>query len=242
MVGPVSPPQLLGLGGALLLAFAVETALGFGATLLAVAVGALLCPLESWLPVVVVLNLPLSVWVLGRDAGALSWPLLRRALPLMALGLPAGMALVALAPPSVVPRLLGGVIVLLAGVQLLRATPRPLPAAWGAALLVAGGAVHGLCGCGGPLAVYVTSRELPDKRAFRATLALLWLVLNLALLGGLWLRGALPLEALAPCLPLAPAAALGIALGEWAHRRIPPAPFRRLVLGVLAGTGILLLS
>lgn len=234
--------MLLLLGLTLCLAFTVEAALGFGATLLALALGALLLPLEAWLPVVVALNLPLSGWVLGRDARALSWPLLGRALPLMALGFPAGFALLALAPVGAATRLLGAVIVGLAALSLARgAAPPRLGRARGAALLVAGGAVHGLCGCGGPLAVYVTSRELPDPRAFRVTLAALWLVLNLALLGGLALRGALDGGALAPCLPLAPPAALGIALGDWAHRRIPPAPFRRLVLGLLLGAGGLLL-
>lgn len=239
----MSGTVLLLLGLTLCLAFTVEAALGFGATLLAVALGALLLPLEAWLPVVVALNLPLSAWVLSRDARALSWALLGRALPLMALGFPAGFALLALAPAGAATRLLGAVIVGLAGLSLVRgAAPPPLGRARGAALLVAGGAVHGLCGCGGPLAVYVTSRELPDPRAFRVTLAALWLVLNLALLGGLALRGALGGEVLAPCLPLALPAALGIALGDWAHRRIPPAPFRRLVLGLLLGAGGLLLA
>lgn len=206
-------------------------------------VGALLCPLDTWLPVVVVLNLPLSAWVLARDGKEISWGLLRRALPLMALGLPAGFALLTLAPPALVPRLLGAVVVLLAALELLRgAEPRALPRVRAAALLIAGGAVHGMSGCGGPLAVYVTSRELEDKRAFRATLAALWVVLNVALLGGLALRGALPASTLAPCLPLAIPAALGIALGEWAHRRIPQAPFRRLVLALLTGVGALLLG
>lgn len=239
----MSWPLLLSLGASLCLAFTVEAALGFGATLIAVALGALLLPLEAWLPVVVVLNLPLSGWVLARDARALSWRLLARALPLMGLGLPLGFAVLALAPPALVPRVLGLVIVVLAGLELWRgAQARPLPRARGAALLVAGGAVHGLCGCGGPLAVYVTSRELEDKRAFRATLAGLWLVLNLALLGGLALRGGLSGGTLAPCLPLALPAALGIGLGDWAHGHIPAAPFRRLVLGLLLGAGALLLG
>ena len=52
----------------------------------------------------------------------------------------------------------------------------------GIAFLIAGGVVHGLFVCGGPLSVSYASVKLKETDAFRATLSAVWIVLNTILL------------------------------------------------------------
>ena len=113
------------------------------------------------------------------------------------------------------------------------------------ALLAAGGLAHGLFGTGGPMIVYVVRRRLPDKRAFRSTLAVLWLVLNAALLASFASQG---LYASRSTLEaggvLAIAFVPGLAIGERVHRKLAPARFERAVwlLLLVAGAALALRS
>lgn len=240
------PGAALLLALACALAFFVEAALGFGATLLALGLGALLCPLERLLPSVVCLDLFLSGWLLLRDRRAVAWGLLgRRLVPLMGLGLPLGLLSLRWLGGQRALAAFGAFVVVLAGLELARgrrAEARSLPRALEAALLVLGGVVHGLFATGGPLAVYVAGRSLADKSAFRGTLAALWLVLNLGLLVGYAASGALDRETGSLVALLAGPLVLGTALGEWAHGRLDPSRFRQAVFGLLLLAGLRLVT
>jgi len=231
------------LAAILFAAFLVEASLGFGATLIAVALGALLLPLEVLLPVLVCLNLPLSLFVLVRDRRHVDRRLLGKLLLWMGLGLPLGLAVFLLSAPSLLKVFLGVGIATGAAAELLRRsdTPQaPLGNAVKNSLLLLGGVVHGLYAIGGPLAVYVAGRQLGEKAAFRGTLSVLWLLLNVALLAGYVLSGAATLTTLELALPLLLPLVAGALLGDWLHRRATLAVFRRLVFALLLGAGVAL--
>lgn len=103
----------------------------------------------------------------------------------------------------------------------------------GGALLVLAGVVHGIFATGGPLAVYVASREIEDKSRFRATLAALWLLLNVALLASFAADGRVGRASMAISASLAPSLLLGLLAGELAHRRVAVPLFRALVFSFL---------
>lgn len=242
-------PDLLALALIVCAAFAVESALGFGSTVIVVSLGARVLPVRALLPVFVPLNLALSLWLAGRNRGDIDRGLLgRRVLPLMLLGMPAGMLLVRRLSEATTRRVLGGLVVTLAVAQLARlarargdeAAEPPGPV--GAALLAAAGVVHGMFGAGGPLAVYVVGRALPEKGRFRATLSALWLALNAVLVGGYLYEGAVDARSLQTTAALAPALAVGIAAGEWLHGRVPDRAFRLGVYAVLLAVGAALLA
>jgi uncharacterized membrane protein YfcA len=98
--------------------------------------------------------------------------------------------------------------------------------------------MHGLYASGGPLAVYFSSRELPDKGQFRATLSLLWLLLNLILMAGYVIRGMVTWQTTRMSLLLLLPLGLGILAGEWLHRRVDAWTFRLLVFALLLGGGV----
>lgn len=223
-------------------AFTVESALGFGATVITVSLGARVMPVRALLPVFVPLNVALSLWLAARNRRDIDRALLgRRVLPLMLLGMPLGMLLVRHLSEPTTRRLLGALVVALACAQLAklrRGEEEPVAAPGAAAgLLTAAGVVHGMFGAGGPLAVYVIGRALPDKGRFRATLSALWLALNAVLVVGYAVDGALTARSLEATALLVPALALGITAGEWLHGRVPERSFRVGVYAVLLVVG-----
>ncbi len=227
--------ELPWLAGLVALAFGVEAATGFGGTLVALALGARHFGVEPLLAILVPLNVALSTAILARDWRSVSRPfLLKRALPAMAVGLLAGTMLTTVLGSRGLLLAFGLSIVTFAAWQLATRARPPAelgPKAQWVALL-AGGVVHGLFATGGPLAVLVAQRDVPEKRAFRATLAALWLALNTLWLLRLGDAHALPTAALL-LVPLA----LGAVAGELVHRRLAAQTFRAVVSLVLLAGG-----
>jgi len=228
-------------------AFGIEAALGFGCNVLAVTVGVHLLPLPRLLPVLVILNLIVSTWIVARHRDAIDWQmLLRRILPLMLVGLPVGLVLFAVVTGRWLEGIFGLFVVVLALVELLRvlrssrlaaATPRPLSQPAALVSLFGAGLLHGLYAAGGPLAVYFSSREIADKRRFRSTLSLLWLLLNAVLLITYAARGLVTTTTITLAAPQLVPLVAGIVAGERLHARIDERTFRLLVFTLLALAG-----
>ncbi len=234
-----------------LAAFATEGAIGFGGTVIVACIGAQLVPLDVLLPAFVPVNLALSAWLIAGGARAIAWRMLaRQVAPPTAAGAVVGLVWFRVledAGPhasAALALVFGSFVVALAVLQLI-ARGGPLRRGQQLALLAAGGLAHGLFGTGGPMIVYVVRRQLPDARAFRATLAVLWLALNAALLASFAAQG---LYAARPTLEsgvvLAIAFVPGLAIGERMHRKLAPARFERAVwlLLLVAGAALVVRS
>lgn len=234
-------------------AFGIEATVGFGATVFMVTTAALFLPIDTVLPIFVPANMGLSTYLAIRYFSQIDRRLLFfRIMPLMAIGLPIGLALFNLENEKWLKRAFGTFVVLLAVVELIGAVregrsdetaeaprkPLPLPAEAG--LLGLGGFIHGVFGSGGPIVVYVVSRRVSEKGIFRATLAALWFVANLSLVINYALTSHISRSTLgASALLLVPLAG-GLVVGEWIHKRISVAAFRVGVFVVLLIGGTLL--
>jgi uncharacterized membrane protein YfcA len=228
-----------------LVAFGTEGAIGFGGTVIAASIGAQLVPIDALLPAFVPLNLALSAWLLTSGRDAIAWRILVFEIaPPVALGAIAGLALFHVPAKTALALGFGVFVAGLATLQLLRPASRPLPRAGKLAMLFVGGVAHGLFGTGGPMIVYVARRRIADKRSFRATLAVLWTTLNLALLANFLVldlytqrTGELGLVVALALLP-------GLAIGERVHRALDPARFERFVwvLLLVAGSALAIRS
>ncbi|MEQ9319702.1 MAG: sulfite exporter TauE/SafE family protein [Polyangiaceae bacterium] len=227
-------------------AYFVGTALGFGTSIMCVTFGAQLMPLEVLLPIIAPLNVTLSLYLAVRHRHATEWRyLLRRVVPLVALGIPLGMLLFNLREQGWLRLVFGLFVVVLATLQLrlaLRDDPKVDPVhPWlRPAFLFGGGVVHGLFTTGGPLIVYVMGRELEDKGAFRSSIASMFVPMTTALivdyaLLGLFNRHTAEMIGLAT-IPFL----IGIALGELAHHHIDNERFKRAVWALLAVGGVIL--
>lgn len=228
---------VLGLG------FMVQGITGFGCAVLTLPILAFVFPIKLLIPVVIGVNVLQSAWIAIRDrklvdkkhgtamvlCALVTLPLgflFYRDLPAEELKIALGMFVVAVA----VWNLAGGEL------------KKPLPALAYYPLLFLGGFTEGALAAGGPPIIIYTARMVPDKTAFRATISLLWAVLNTAMVGiytvsGTWTREMVPLIAIA-----AAGAIVGTLLGLHLHDRIPQKPFRLGVFSVLLLAGLVLVK
>ncbi len=226
---------------AVALGFGVQGAAGFGAGLVCVTLGAQVMPITEVVPLVVPLSLGQTSWLLWRDRAHVARPLLfRRVLPWMGAGMALGLGVYALVGADELLKRIYGLLLLALSLRELwrlhRGHTEPVavarPVAHGAMLVA--GLLHGLYGTGGPALVYALGHELPDRRAFRATLCAVWFGLNLVLLGVFLTGGRLAAPQLALLPGLFVAMGLGTLAGNQVHDRISPAQFRWGVFGLLA--------
>lgn len=239
------------LAAVVFLAFTVEASVGFGSTVVTVALASLWMPLDDVLPIFVPVTLPMSFYLVLRYRQYVAWRFLSlRVVPYMAVGLPLGVLSFAYFAGNGLKLGLGAFIVVLSAVELRRlgggvvAPQSVLPPAIERLALIGGGLAHGAFGSGGPLAVWVSGRMLVDKSAFRASLSLLWFVLNVALIVNYAFHGRITAASMYASALLVPSLVLGLVLGEWMHARIPLRLFRMgvflmlLVVGGLLVTGV----
>jgi uncharacterized protein len=242
MSGFVLDPGLLVILAVIALcAFATEGAIGFGGTVLAASIGAQVIDLDVLLPAFVPLNMLMSSWLLGRGLSSIAWRMLAvEVAPAVGIGAAIGLALFHVQGKDVLAFAFGVFVVGLATLQLARPAGNPLSRALRWLLLGLGGIAHGLFGTGGPMIVYVVRRRLPDKLAFRSTLAVLWLVLNVALLinyASADLYNRTSFETLGViALTIVP----GLYIGERVHRKLDAERFERVVWVVLLLAGLAL--
>lgn len=146
---------------------------------------------------------------------------------------------------SVLFRILGVLVILFAVMNfaafMLKKDFAEKSAALGYAFLIAGGVVHGLFVCGGPLIVSYAGVKLKENDAFRATLSAVWIVLNSILMvtdaiGGSFGRETLWLTA--ACLAVLVAA---IFLGNRIASRMSRKAFLILTYTLMVISGVSLL-
>lgn len=233
--------------GVIFLAFLVQTGLGFGSAVIAVALGAFLYPIEiivsSIVPIIQLNVLNISI----RHRRYINWHvLLRRILPLMLVGLPAGILISRAGHNHLLKVVFGVFVAVVACLELVAITrtyeSRQLTAGKRTLLLLAGGTIHGMFASGGPMAVYVASREISEKHAFRSTLAVLWVVLDGLLLVGFLVDGTYTADRWPTIAVLTIPLLVGSFLGEKLHGRINQVLFRKLVYVLLFVSGVLLIA
>ncbi len=221
----------------------VQGITGFGAVVLALPLLTFFFPLKVLVPALVAVNFLQAGWFAVTERRHIAR---REALSLVLLslaGLPLGWAVYQWLPAESLKLALGAVVTAVAVWNLLGLRlKRPLPGAVYHALNFAGGFTQGALVCGGPFLVIYAARMVPEKSAFRATLSVAWLVLNLVLLIVYTATGAWQRE-MAPIIGAAiPTVAFGTVLGILFHDRIPQRPFRLMVFAILLVSGLVLLK
>ncbi|MDX1474828.1 MAG: sulfite exporter TauE/SafE family protein [Reinekea sp.] len=235
------------LGVAVFAAWTIDAAIGFGSLVIALAIGALVLPLDVIMPVLVPLNIILSGYLTVRYRTQIQWPLLlKKLLPLMLLGALVGLLTRDFFNAQTLRLLFGSVVVWFAARSLWCAFNRTARArahrGWVTSLLTFfAGITHGLFASGGPLLVYALTGVQLSKQHFRATLSLVWFALNSSLTLWYVLNGSAFTHANKTLLFI-PLVGAAIVFGEWLHHRISEDVFRKGVLILLLVAGVLLLG
>ena len=186
-------PVLIGI---LIFAHGIETILGFGSTVIAIALGGLVAPIGTLVQAFVILGFGQASWILVREWRHINWPRLwREVFPACISGTLLGFGLHAYVSERALRIGVGTVVTLLALAQLYalirgkRSGKLSKPVGLG--FLVAGGIMHGLFATGGPLIIYYAQRSLGAPAAIRASLATLWIVLNTSVMINFYRQGLL---------------------------------------------------
>jgi uncharacterized membrane protein YfcA len=229
-----------------LLANMVGATTGFGGSMITVTLAVHLYPIEFLVPIVVLLNLVISIYIVIRHHSGIDGKLLlKQILPFAAIGLPIGIILFNVVKSGSLKLALGAFVICFSAFELVvlfrsgkEELRKPLSPVHSAFWLFTGGVMQGMYASGGPLVVYYAGRNIPDKRVFRSTLSALWLVLNTVLLITYLATGKLTSKAAWYFVVLLPFLAIGIAIGEWVHTALPERTFRILTFSILLLTGI----
>lgn len=236
---PTEPWVLVFFAAIVLGSFLVGTVAGFGTVVLVLALGASLADVRWMMGWVIPLSVAFYLYLLAISWEHLDIHLLgRRLLPPMLPGLVAGMAASVWLTPALL-KLLFGVFVLGVGLWQVRDVHRssaalpPLPDALRWTMLGVGGLVQGAYGSGGPMVVFVASREPHDKHSFRSTLNALWLGSSLLLVPKLLLDRSLDAGTARMAALMVVPMVTGIALGNRLHAALDPERFRRVVAWTL---------
>ncbi|MCC6876045.1 MAG: sulfite exporter TauE/SafE family protein [Sandaracinaceae bacterium] len=248
--------------------YALQTITGFGSTLLLLTFGAHLLPI----PEIVALAVPISVmqssYIGVRHRSGIDWKLLgARILPLMGGGLAVGFFAFRGVGAGWMQTAFAVLVLALSAreiVAMVRAAraepvavpvpergeapppspagPAALPKPIAALFVLAAGVIHGVYATGGPLLVYALGRSGLSKHAFRSTLAIVWLVLDLVLTVSFTIDGRYDRQSLIRLAIIVPAMPLGVLVGEALHHRVDERRFRYLVFALLVAGALSLLA
>ncbi len=224
----------------------LEAVTGFGCTVLALPFITALFGLKSGVMTLTVLAWILALYIVVTKWRDIQWKQFGIIAGFMLIGLPIGMYLFRHVEAAPLKKVLAVFIIAAASYQLVamrfpKLADAKLPRPLGYLVLFAGGIVHGLFSSGGPLVVLYATNALPEKGRFRATLCLLWAVLNSIIIGSYFAAGGIPHETAVNTLFMLPFLAVGIAAGEWLHKRVKPEVFKLIVFATLLATGIIML-
>ena len=205
----------------LVLAQTVETILGFGATVIALALGLFILPLNVLFPALVIVGILQSTWLALRWYKHIRWRLfLFYILPLAGAGTIIGIVVRNFANLTTLLILLYSFIIVASAVETVaiyreKATSGPLPRYIAVPVLVVGGIFQGLLGAGGPMVVYYAGREISKPEEFRATLSMLWLVLFSGMLIAMWINKQVIVQSLVLTAIVLPGFVAGLVIGSF---------------------------
>lgn len=234
------------LSAIVLFANLVGATAGFADSLIIITLAVHLYSIEFLVPIVVLLNLAMSAYLVVRYHSKIDRRLLlKQILPFTCIGLPLGLILFNVVKSEVLRLVLGAVVICLSVFELVvlfrserDSVREPMSTAQSAFWLVTGGVIQGMYASGGPPMVYYAARNIPDEGVFRSTLSMLWLVLNVFLLISHIATGKLTSESAWYFVVLLPFLAIGVAIGERLHDVLPERSFRIFVYITLLATGI----
>lgn len=222
----------------------VQTITGFGSNALILPIGAHVYPIGRLIVALVMLSWLQVSWLTCRNYRRIDWNvLLKRIFPASLIGMPIGMSIYYYLNAERLKLILGIFIIITSTLELFRLyggnkPSRKLPALAGFAVLTAAGVIHGAFATGGPLIVYYSSRQIDEKGAFRATLAMLWFILDCILLITFMIKGRVDTTTLSLAGYLLPAMIAGVVAGELLHNRVNETAFKKLVQIMLLIAGI----
>ena len=157
------------------------------------------------------------------------------------LGTPAGVWILAVAPASLLNRLIGVMLIVVVALEFSGRFPRLTAPGWGVGAGVLSGVIGGAVGLPGPpVVVYAASRGW-SPRTFKANMQGFFIVNQAVIVGGYWMAGLITPEVVRLTGSYLIPALAGTLLGMSLFNRVDPVRFRKVVFVLLFGSGLALL-
>lgn len=213
---------------------------GFAGTVLAMPPGIFLQGIDTAKMVLNILGILASLWIVVVSYRDINWSEVKKILFFMVIGTILGMKLFTLLPVVVLLKIYAIFIIFMAlkGIFIKGEVKTPEWVLIGVILLA--GVIHGMFVSGGPLIMIYVAKKLKSKNSFRATLAVVWIVLNSYLAASHYNQGIFTPENIRllylSILPFA----LGMIVGNILHYKISQASFLKLSYILLSISGMAL--
>lgn len=237
--------------------FFVQGTTGFGCTVIAAAVTNGLLGTTMGVPYGTAITIPFLCWLAIKGREDISWKDLAKIVALCAPGIFLGQYLFYQISPQTAKILIGAMVTVIAVMNLHKHVVKPLiikdieegevadtllKKVFRYGCLILGGIVHGAFNIGGPLITVYTLEAVQDKKKFRNTMTMLWVVLNSWNMFNQYQNGAFTSELNSALLIGLPMAGIGFYFGMRFLEKINREQFLRIVYVVLfiIGTNMLL--
>ena len=235
------------LGIVVLITHFLEGITGFGCTVLALPFAIILVGLDAAVPVLVLLSFLLCIYIVIISKKDIVWKEFWRILLFVGIGLPIGILSNKYFDENIL-KLILAIFMIVVGLRGLwvafktRTKVIELPKIVSKFILITGGYFQGAFGSGGPLVVTYAAKVLPNKTEFRATLCMMWVTVNAAMIIQNITSGAMTIAMWKLFAALIPFLIVGAVAGDWAHHHIKDAHFTTIVYGVLIASGVVMIG
>jgi uncharacterized membrane protein YfcA len=226
----------------LLAAYFIRGITGFGSGLIAVPLLALYLPLQTIVPLVLVLDFTASVIMSGRARAHVRWNEILPLLPTSLLGILIGISLLVSLPREPLLTALA-LFVMFFGIRYLLNihSEKTISRVWAIPAGFFGGFIGALFNTGGPPLVVYMAHRIREKSELRATLSGLFLIDGASRIVMFIVAGLLGEHLLLLLLVMAPFMLIGLYLGSRVHLGISQRQMMTLVGLLLVGSSISLL-
>ncbi|MGL6065418.1 MAG: TSUP family transporter [Fusobacteriaceae bacterium] len=214
---------------------------GFAGTVLAMPPGIFLQGMDTAKMILNILGILSSIWIIVISYKDIEWEEVKKILLFMIVGLIIGMKIFTMLPIEFLLKIYAIFIISIAlkGMLIKKEIKTPEWLLTGAIFLA--GIIHGMFVSGGPLVMIYVAKKLKTKSSFRATLAIVWIVLNSYLAFSHFEQGLYTHENIKLLTLSIPPFAFGMIVGNILHYKMSQASFLKLSYVLLGISGMALL-
>jgi hypothetical protein len=226
-----------------LLAYIILGISGFGSALVTTSLLVHFLPLQTVVPLVVMVDFLATVFNGVRFREHIEVAELKLLIPAVIIGILSGVTLLTTLPKHAALLMLGGFVTGYGIYRLVtRPSAKPVSRWWGVPTGLIGGLIGGLFGVGGPIYATYLAARIPDPARMRATLSAVFsfstgLRVTVYLISGLLLQS----EVWWAFLLLLPSMPIGLAIGHRLHARLTREQVGRFISILLVISGLSLL-
>lgn len=220
---------------------AIQAITGFAGTLLAMPVSMMLIGVNEAKAILNIMAMLSCFWITIKSRKYINFKELGKITAFMFAGMIIGIQLFKLLPLEFLLYAYAVLIIIIALKGLLIKKKISVPSFIMIIVLLAAGIIHGMFVSGGSLLVVYAVSVLKDKNEFRATIAPVWVILNVFMMFDHINSGYFTKEVTILMLVCIIPLFLGVAIGNKMHEKINQSTFMKLTYILLLASGVLLI-